>query len=98
MALQHHFQTSGVAILFKENLDIEILQSQKDKDGQVLNCIIKFEDDICQLINIYAPTKPCQRKIFYKYLRNFIKCDQKTTLAGDFNMIENIFLDRRKPQ
>ena len=40
--------------------------------------------------------KPCQRKIFYKYLRNFIKCDQKTTLAGDFNMIENIFLDRRR--
>ena len=70
-------KASGVAILFKENLGIEILQSQKDKDGQVLNCTIKFEDEICQLINIYAPRKPCQGKIFYKNLQNFIKCDQK---------------------
>ena len=87
-------KASGVAILFKENLEIEIVQTQKDKDGQILNCIIKFEDDTYQLINIYAPTKPDQRKFFYKNLQNFIKSDQKTILAGDFSMLENIFLDR----
>ena len=43
---------------------VEIVQTQKDKDGQILNCIIKFEDDTHQLINIYAPTKPGQRKLF----------------------------------
>ena len=32
-------------------------------------------------------TKPDQRKNFYKNLQNFIKYDQKTTLAGDFNMV-----------
>ena len=87
-------KASGVAILFKENLQIQIIQTQKDKDGQILNCIIKFEDDTYLLINIYAPTKPDQRKNFYKNLQNFIKCDQKTIPAGDFNMVENVFLDR----
>ena len=89
-----NLKASGVAILFKENLEIEIVKTQKDKDGQLLNCTIKFEDDPYQLINIYAPTKPDQRKFYYKNLQNFIKCDQKTILAGDFNMTENIFLDR----
>ena len=66
-------KASGVAILFKANLEIEIVQTQKDKDGQILNCIIKFEDDTYQLINIYAPTKPDQSSFFYKNLQN----DQK---------------------
>ena len=66
-------KASGVAILFKTNLEIEIVQTQKDKDGQILNCIIKFEDDTYQLINIYAPTKPDQSNFFYKNLQN----DQK---------------------
>ena len=55
---------------------------------------MKFEDDTCELINIYAPTKADQRKNFYKNLQNLIKSDQNTILAGYFNMVENIFLDR----
>ena len=35
-------KASGVAILFKENLEIKMIQIQKDKDGQILNIIIKF--------------------------------------------------------
>ena len=84
-------KASLVAILFKENLEIEIVQTQKDIDGQILNCIIKFEDDTYQLINIHASTKPDQRKFFYSNLQKFIKCDEKIILARDFNMIENIF-------
>ena len=87
-------KASGVVILIKKTLEIEIVQTQKDKDGQILNCIIKFEDDTHQLINIYAPTNQAKENFFNKNLQNFIKCDQKTILASDFNMIENIFLDR----
>ena len=85
---------SGVVILFKENSDIEVINTHKDKHGQILQCSIKFEQEIFQLINIYAPTKPANRKNFYNKLRNFIKYDEKTILASDFSMIENIFLDR----
>ena len=83
-----------MAILFKENSDIEIINTQKDKDGQILQCSIKFEQETSQLTNIYAPTKPTNRKSFYNKLHNFIKYNEKTILAGNFNMIENIFLDR----
>ena len=87
-------KASEVVILFKENSDIEPINTQKDKDGQILQCSIKFEQEISQLINIYAPTKPTNRKSFYNKLGNFIKYNEKIILAGDFNMIENIFPDR----
>ena len=41
------------------------------------------------------PTKPTIRNIFNKKLQKFMKHDKKAILAGDFNMIENIFLDRQ---
>ena len=50
---------------------------------------MKYEQEILQIINIYAPTNPTDRKNFYTNLQNFIDYDQKTIIAGDFNMIEN---------
>ena len=59
-------KASGVAILFKENLEIEIIISEKDWNGQIIKCIIQIEKQIFQLINIYAPTKPINKQNFYK--------------------------------
>ena len=59
-----------------------------------MQCIMKYEQEIMQIINIYSPTNPTNRKIFYINLQKFIEYDQKTIIAGDSNMIENLFLDR----
>ena len=87
-------KSSGVAILFTEKSDIEIIHTNKDKEGRIIQCIIKYEQEILQIINIYSPTNPTDRKDFYINLQKFIDYDQKTIIAGDFNMIENLFLDR----
>ena len=77
-------------MLFKKNLDLEIINSDTDLNGQVLKCIIQIE----QLINIYAPTKPTNKLKFYWKLPKFLQKGNNTILAGDFNMIEDIFLDK----
>ena len=86
-------KSSGVAILFKEISEIEIIQTKKDKEGRIVQCIMKYEQEIPQIIFIYSPTNSKDRKNFYINLQNFINYDQKTIIAGDFNMIENTFLD-----
>ena len=70
------------------------MKSQKDKDGHILKCSIQFEQELFQLIYIYAPTKSSIRNNFYNNLQNFLEHDKKAILAGDFDMIENVFLDR----
>ena len=59
-----------------------------------MQCIMKYEQELLQIINIYSPTNPTDTTNFYINLQNFIDYDQKTILAGDVNMIENTFLDR----
>ena len=49
---------------------------------------------IFQIINIYVPTNTSVRKTFYNTLQNIIEKNKNTILAGDFNMIENEFLNR----
>ena len=87
-------KSSGVAILFKEKSEIEIIHTNTDKEGRIIQCIIKYGQEMLQIINIYSPTNPANRKDFYINLQNFIDYNQKTIIAGDFNMIENLFLDR----
>ena len=55
---------------------------------------MKYEQEIFQIINIYTPTNPTDRKNFYINLQSYIDYNKETILAGDFNMIESIFLDR----
>ena len=84
----------GIAILFKENLKFEIIHSETDLHGRILKCIIQIEKQLFQLIGIYVPTNPKNKQIFYKELPEFIEKGKNTILAGDFNMIEDIFLDK----
>ena len=86
-------KSSGVAILFKDELHLEIIHSEHDSDSRILKCTIELEKQIFQIVNIYAPTNPKDKKQFYQILPKFIE-KNSTILAGDFNMMEDIFLDK----
>lgn len=94
LVLSPILKVSGVAILFKENLKFEIINSATDLNDQILKCIIQIEQQMFQLVNIYSPTKPTNKNQFYKNLPLFLEKENNTILAGNFNMIENIFLDK----
>ena len=89
-------KASGVAILLKENLDIDVLNTSKDKNGRILKCLLSTMQEILQIINIYAPTISSEKEKFYEELLKYIENDKKTILACDSNMLENLFLDRKR--
>lgn len=85
-------KVSGV--LFKENFNFEIINFETDFDGRIIKCILKIEKQLFQLINIYVPTNPKNKKMFYNKLPKFMENENNTILAGDFNMIEYLLLDK----
>ena len=90
-------KSSGVAILFRKDLQIEQLQIDKDEEGRILTISFAYEKQIFQITNIYAPTKPPLRIKFYKKLCKHLEKNNNNNLilAGDFNMVEDIYLDRQ---
>ena len=88
-------KSSGVAILLRKNLNIEILTVQKDDKGRILSVAFSFEKQNFQIVNIYAPTKNSEKLKFYKKLKNYITTKNNLILGGDFNMVEDILLDRQ---
>ena len=53
-----------------------------------------YKDQELNIINIYAPTVPRERKDFLKTLCNFKTGDTNLILAGDFNCVEDPTFDK----
>lgn len=88
-------RSRGVAILFKPGLDPTLSNILRDNDGRVISATININGTIMNLMNIYAPTGPKERKEFFESLRQYQPGDQNLLLAGDFNCIENLDLDKQ---
>ena len=80
--------------MFSKSLNIEFGKIEKHLDGKIIKCLAQIENRIFQLINIYAPTNLKDRLTFFKELHKIIGKRNNTLLAGDFNMLEDIFLDK----
>ena len=87
-------KSSGVAILIKQNLNIETHTISKDEEGRIITLTFTFENQNFQIINIYGPTKNYEKHIFYKQLQKYIT-EEDLILGGDFNMVEDPLLDRQ---
>ena len=94
IAARTHFKNSRGAILFSKHLKFEITKTETDFNGRTLQCLTQIENQLFQLINVYAPTNPKERLNFYKELSKIIEKRNNTILAGNFNMLEDIFLDK----
>ena len=81
----------GTSILFRKQLDIEIINVQKSNDGKILLLNLLFEENNFSIMNIYAPNSPAERKsLFYenKQLGNKTVTSlepDNIIIAGDFN-------------
>ena len=88
---------SGVAFLFNKNLNINILEQKCNKDGRVLRVTAEIDNCKCQLVNIYGlnPITLYQSDNLFKELDNYIDPDIPPMLFGDYNMVEDIYADRK---
>ena len=76
-------------ILFKKGIDIEPLNKIKDEEGKILSLSFFYEKQ--------TPTNPSLRTKFYKNLSQHLNKtnNQNLMIAGDLNMVEDIYLDRQ---
>ena len=58
--------------------------------GRLLSLLISLNNIRINLLNIYAPTNPAERKIFFQSLRPFLFPHSRLVIAGDINCYDSI--------
>ena len=81
----------GVAILGKPH--ISMTEQFRDVHGRILNVLIKTDDDEVQVVCLYAPNVPRERRQFFEGLVGYLDVMNPLFIAGDFNMVESLSLD-----
>lgn len=84
----------GVAILLRPHLDIDITEKTVDDDGRIISLIMQHNEAEINMIGIYAPTDDTPRRRFFETLRNFTITTQYCIVAGDFNCIADLTVDK----
>ena len=75
----------GVAVFCSERFRERILVWQKDTCGRVLSLLVRFDQVNLNLVNIYAPTSPSERKAFFHSLHSYFFPNSRLVIGGDFN-------------
>ena len=83
----------GVGILAGKSLINHIKSFDLDIEGRLLSLDVVINDVPVQILNVYAPNDPCDRKDFINNLSNAIH-HPHVILGGDFNFVENPTLDK----
>ena len=83
----------GVGILINNNFEHEVIECNKDTDGNYLQLIMKIQTFKINLITIYAPN--IDRPEFFNQIRDLMnKTDTDyIVVCGDFNLVLNPQLD-----
>ena len=84
----------GVAILVADKTATEYVDLRQCPNGRTLTLKAKIKGNNIQLLNIYAPTVPEARPQYFENLAQFTFPDATMIAGGDFNMVENVDLDR----
>ena len=87
-------RSCGVGILLCPNSDMSIESSLHDNEGRVISVRIKYKEHVINILNIYAPTIPSERKHFMNNIWQYKTGDNNLILGGDFNCVEEPSLDK----
>ena len=85
---------AGVAILFNNNFQFQILKHFADPEGRFIIADIDTGDKIMTLVNVYAPNE--DNPAFFRNVRDKLcsfECDF-IVLGGDFNLVCDVFKDK----
>ena len=90
------YHSAGVGVLFSPRFTGTIDEAciRSDHEGRILQIPINIDDSDIQLLNVYAPNVPKERRNFFDILPEYIKCHTPSIMGGDWNCIENILLDK----
>ena len=84
----------GVGILFNSHLQYKILNLFHDPVGRYVLVNVEIDGQQFCIINIYAPNNIKERKVFFNNLDRHLVGRKQIILAGDFNCVENLTIDK----
>ncbi len=78
---------AGVLTAIKRNYGLQVNHVEA-VNGHFLQCLVTWEEESYNLINIYAPNDSNERSIFFSFVDKKLQA-QNAILAGDFNSVIN---------
>jgi len=89
----------GTIVLFNKGLDYVIEKQHCDPNGRFIIIKAKVHDEKFNLINIYAPNKASEKKIFFSGIYNAlmqlgVSVEDRNIFGGDWNCIFDDNLDK----
>ena len=89
--------SKGVAFLFKEHANFKIISHEIYEDGRMMSLKTEINGLNLQILNIYAPNVPSERKKFIKKITEKLDETFVQIIAGDFNCVMDGPVDRNPP-
>ena len=88
---------TGLAFLFNERLDVNILDDDPDVHGRILRLTVQIDHTKVQLINIYGknPKNEPDSEYFFEQIDQHILSEPTPLMFGDYNMVEDFKKDRK---
>lgn len=88
---------AGVAFLFSKNTDVNIIDEETDNKGRILRVTVEINNCKFQMLNFYGinPTNLQQSNYLFSQLTQYLDTELPPLLFGDFNMVENLEMDRK---
>ena len=84
----------GVAVLIADASALQYIDSKYCPEGRSLTVKVKVRGNTIQFLSVYAPTVPEVRPQYFENLNRFTFPDALLITGGDFNMVQNVDLDR----
>ena len=96
---QAHFSfgsshSCGVGILLRKDFPGTLSYKTSDLEGRWLNLVLDLGYSSLQLLNVYAPNTISDRADFFNSLISVVKGHLPSIVGGDFNCIEDLYLDK----
>ena len=68
-------RSCGVSVWFSSKLNYNIINTKTDKGGRIISLLLNIDDVKCNIINVYCPNIPAERRIFMSNISSYILCD-----------------------
>ena len=87
-------RSKGVGVLFSPANTVKIIDYKIDTDGRITTVLLQHQDTKFQIMCVYAPNNASEREVFFNSLWRFSFPNVETVIAGDFNCVPDIPLDK----
>ncbi len=85
----YSFPSRGLSIIFSKNVNFTLINQHRSEDGRKLILNGSIDDNIVNLVPLYAPNKMPERQHFFNAANNWIKknmmFEDAIIISGDLN-------------